>query len=675
MSRIWTPVQATPHPSNVSGLSFIGEQVLQVLQKKWQDSYSSLTNVTTTPAHYILSTREGGAFEEPTPACRIPVVSEPITDLCTLREGFSQLNKPSEFSVFGHCTPMGLMLALTVQPGYTDFCYFSVSDNHWKNKNTPQTFISLLLNGRCRKLCYDAQELIMFLVDKYGFEADQVCLKWLLLDPKVGCWLLDPDHPPGQFADAVHALSLGLEKPSASPNMKTVACHQLQLLSSLTEKLYQQLLKQKLWKIFVDMEMKLLPILAVMELRGILVNKERLKEMENVLENQMNRLKDAAYRAAGKHFHMNSVPQLSQILYEHLKLDQKAGIKVKTTMSRGSKSTSIPMLKLLQPFHPLPGIVLEYRHLHKLNSTYVAGMLQHTKGDYIFTTWEQTACATGRLTSSNPNLQSVPKQPISIAGQTDEQRSILLRSPFIPRPGHVLLAADFQHIEFRIFAHLAKDVALIQLFHKPNDIFVNLAQMWLNRGSAVITAEDREKTKRIVYAMMYGAGAQKLAEILDVKGDEANFIISSFNSIFPGLHTFRQHVIDECQKQGYLCTVGGRRRLFPSICSSSFIVRAHTERQAVNFVIQGSAADLCKSAMLQIEHKLQEEQLAHDAHLLLQIHDELVWEVSIAQLQNVRGIVKTVMEQSKSLFGLSEKFSVPLPVLISTGETWADMTP
>ncbi|XP_069684319.1 uncharacterized protein [Periplaneta americana] len=590
------------------------------------------------------------------------------------REGFSQLNKPNVISKWTHCTPTDIMLAITVESGNTTFCRLNVGDKIWKDENTPQNFLSLVLNGRSRKLCYDAQELLIFLIEKFKFDR-KVCSKWILLDPKVGCWLLDPDNPPHSFSDAVNKLGLDKDISAKSWNLESKACHQLQLLSKLSEVLYQKLQEHKLWKLFLDIEMKLTPILAAMEQRGICVDKEKLKKLGTILEEQVGHLQNSAYKEAGKRFQLNSVQQLSKILYDDLKLDQKANIKVKTTVARKARSTSLPTLQLLEPFHPLPGVVLQYRHLQKLKTTYVEGMLQHIKGNCVFASWEQTAAATGRVTSSNPNLQSVPKQPIVLVTQINENESLLLRSPFISRPGHKFLAADFMHIEFRIFAHLAKDVALIKMFHEPGDIFLTLAHLWLNKPFEAIVTEDREKTKRIVYSIMYGAGTKKLAEVLKMGVDEANHIINSFNMICPVLNTFREQLINQCRKQGFLSTIIGRRRLFPNICSTDVVARAHAERQAMNFVIQGSAADICKLAMLHTEWKLHELKLDRDAHLLLQIHDELVWEVSTTELTKVRDIVKRTMEDSSSYFALSENFSVPIPVAILTGEDWANMKP
>ncbi|KAJ9596396.1 hypothetical protein L9F63_012559, partial [Diploptera punctata] len=533
-------------------------------------------------------------------------------------EGFNQLNKPADICKWSHCMPVGIILSISMQSATVEYYFLSVVNKH------KQTI------HRCRKLCCDAQELIIFYVDKYGEDCKQDNQNWIFLDVKVGCWLLDPDHPPNRFIDALDIL--GIDK----CDMKKTACFLLLLQSCAAEKLYHKLKQHDLWKLFIDIEMKLLPIIA--EVRCICVDKQKLNEMGNILEEQINVLEEEAYKSAGKRFQLNSIQQLSKILYDELKLDQKANVKVKPTSSLGLKSTSISA-----SHHTLPGVILEYRHLQKLKSTYIDAMLQHVKGNCIFTTWEQTAAATGRLTSSNPNLQSVPKQPLSISSL---QKCVQLRSAFIARPGYVFLGADFQHIEFRVFAHLAKDKSLSEMFQQPEDIFITLARLWLGKNGEKISLDEREKTKRIVYAVIYGAGAAKLTEFLKITEDEARNIITSFNGICPVLQRFRQQVLMECQKLGYLITIGGRRRNFPNINSCNSQTRYHTERQAINFIIQGSAADLCKLAMLQVEQKLAERNLSQAVHLVLQIHDELLWEVNIENIIPVQG--KTYDTSSRS---------------------------
>nr|CAD7568338.1 unnamed protein product [Timema californicum] len=272
---------------------------------------------------------------------------------------------------------------------------------------------------------------------------------------------------------------------------------------------------------------------------------------------------------------------------------------------------------------------------------------------------EQTAAATGRLTSSNPNLQAVPKHEVSlkshliayVVGPTTLHPDLLLRSPYVSRPGYTFLAADFQHIEFRLFAHLAQDPTLLQVFQQPEDIFITLAQLL----GETLEPEDREKTKRIVYSVMYGAGAGKLAEFLQVDNAVASRIINSFMVKFPTIRSFFNLVVAKCRRDGKLHTIGGRQRLFPNIKSSNGGLRAQAERQAINFVIQGSAADLCKSAMLRVEQRLGSYPDL-EAHLLLQIHDELVYEVQDSQLQQIKVSYLNNFYSSISKLKISNKF-------------------
>nr|CAD7568337.1 unnamed protein product [Timema californicum] len=302
------------------------------------------------------------------------------------KEGFCQLNKPEKSSKSARCTQSGIMFGISSVNSDTKYYFLRINPGDSTNTGAKRNFLQYLLSSPFRKICYEAQEMYTYLIDMFHFPARQVCLTWLLLDPLVGCWLLDPDQPVHTFSEAIDRLGA---KPAVIKKKDNFSqsCQLLGVLSLVVEKLYHNLSSQKLWKLFVDMEMRLVPLLAVMELRGISVDKAKLEKMNVLLKGQIDLLEAAAHKVAGKPFHLNSTVQLRTILYEELKLDQKHSIHIKETFSLKAKSTSEPVLRQLKAVHPLPGIILEYRHLHKLRSTYTEGMMQHIQRNYIFTTW------------------------------------------------------------------------------------------------------------------------------------------------------------------------------------------------------------------------------------------------------------------------------------------------
>ncbi|KAJ1527208.1 hypothetical protein ONE63_008736 [Megalurothrips usitatus] len=375
------------------------------------------------------------------------------------RGGFCQLNRPKTCTAH---VPVSILLRVAWS---SDVQYLSVllERNTWA-----VSFLKTLFSSKSRKICFEAQALIQLLVDKFGFNVNEVSSQWLILDPLVGCWLLKPDEPPRSF-DEVSAF-LQLAGDCRGPEML------LSKLSHCAEILYEKLTKNGLWKIFLHIEMRITPILACMELQGILVNLKKLREMEIILKSRLETVQAAAFEAAGMHFQLTSPQQLSAILYEQLKLDKKFNISVKET-DKHHKSTSEAELIKFKDCHPLPRLILEFRSLHKHKTTYVDALLGHIADNCIFVTWDQTSAATGRITSNEPNIQSIPKQPLL--------PEVAVRTAFIARPGFSFLAADFQHIELRVFAHLSKDTALIRTLSQDTDVFKVLGQQCTERPAAL----------------------------------------------------------------------------------------------------------------------------------------------------------------------------------------------
>ncbi|XP_063435406.1 DNA polymerase nu-like isoform X2 [Mytilus trossulus] len=498
-----------------------------------------------------------------------------------------------------------------------------------------RSFWDSVFSCSSRKICYGAKELFVILLKNIFNELKVKLGDWTVIDPRVAGWLLDPDYPPSCFEDSLNSVNLEQKK------KEVIDCSELleediSLLGKLMNRLYQKLQSRELWDLFCCVETKLVPLLALMECQQVKIDTDKLMMFSNVLKKKLQKLEQKAYDSVGHSFLMNSPAQLRQVLFEELKLDTKLPKKNKLAKtSIGHQiSTSESVLQQLVGFHPLPGLVLEYRQFQKLKSTYMDGIMSCVQKDYLLTHWDQISAATGRLSSYQPNVQAIPKTSITVSNykdnfivdkEEDDTLEIFARDIFISQEGWSFLAADFQQIELRLLAHLADDEVLLQIFQKQNDsdIFVELTSQWLGKSISSITSSEREQTKRIVYSVMYGAGKEKLAEYLKISPDNAKAIMNSFLVKFPAVNQFSKKCVEFCQKHGFTSTIFKRKRMIPNIKHPSPPLRAQAERQAVNFCVQGSAADLCKAAMLQIEQSLRNHQHLR-ARQLYQIHDELL---------------------------------------------------
>ncbi|KAH9524927.1 hypothetical protein Btru_028298 [Bulinus truncatus] len=476
-------------------------------------------------------------------------------------------------------------------------------------------------------------------------------------DPVIAAWMINPENQPSNFTQICQTAGINFK----CDDQDWLQC--LQKSFSLMENLKEKLASQKLWSVFASIEMNLTPLLAKMEMYSIQLDMDRFTEYSNILKCKLKKLEDSIYSEAGHKFCLNSHIQLRQVLFEELKLDLNLPPKTKLGVTNAFhlKSTSESSLNILSEFHPLPSKILEYRQLKKLKSTYIDGIMSCAVDGRLTSHWSQTAAATGRITSSQPNIQAVPKVAICVTdyvtnyiiGSNMESRAeILAREPYVSNPGHVLLAADFQQIELRVLAHLSEDSGLLSTFwqQKSQDIFISLASQWCNKSIEEVTPAERERTKRVVYSIIYGVGKERLSEYLKVHADIAKEIMNNFLAKFPAIEAFIKTCWHYAREHGYTETISGRKRYFPHINSSSQNLRSQAQRQAVNFCVQGSAADICKLAMICVDEKLKQQKHL-TCKLLIQIHDELVWEVPEGQLKEVKELIQQVMEDSKTVCG------------------------
>uniref|UniRef100_UPI0037E9352C DNA polymerase nu n=1 Tax=Semicossyphus pulcher TaxID=241346 RepID=UPI0037E9352C len=541
-----------------------------------------------------------------------------------------------------------------------------------------------VLSGSQLVVCYKAKDFLRTALQVYRRD-----LSWkqvassLIQDPQVSGWLLDPANPSSCYRDL---LNTHYKKPFATPALGAKKVSQvisgLCSLHWLNTELCSKLQSQGLWELYSDMELSMISVLAAMESHRIHVDKEALKRTSDLLGTKMKQLEQEAHRAAGEIFLVTSNTQLRTILFEKLCLHERCeNKKLPKTVNKQQQSTSEAALLQLQDLHPLPKIILEYRQIHKIKSTFVDGILSCMMSkSYISSTWHQTSVVTGRISAKHPNFQALPRQPLQITkkqyvqGKEEEVVTVHPRAMFIPQDGWTFLSADFCQVELRLLAHLSCDPELLRIFINPQaDVFTMLASQWKGVSELQVTSEDREHAKRIVYSVVYGAGRERLSGILGVRAEQASRFQDSFLQTYREVQTFIQRTVQQCHKQGYVLSIMGRRRTLPNINSPDWGVRMQAERQAVNFVVQGSAADLCKMAMIRI-FSLVSSSSSLSARLLAQLHDELLYEVEDSQVEQFAALVKSTMESLQHIHHLGVHLKVPLKVAVSSGKSWGSMS-
>ncbi|WP_370477169.1 DNA polymerase I [Tamlana flava] len=405
-------------------------------------------------------------------------------------------------------------------------------------------------------------------------------------------------------------------------------------------------------KLFDDIEIPLLRVLAAMELEGINLDKDFLNSLSEQLENDIDTLEKSIYEAAGEEFNIASPKQLGEILFDKMKLVDKPK-KTKT----GQYATSEDILSYLAKDHKIIQQILDFRGLSKLKSTYVDALPLQVEPSTrrVHTDYMQTVAATGRLSSNNPNLQNIPIR-------TERGRQV--RKAFIPRnEDYILLAADYSQIELRIIAALSKEETMIEAFKHGEDIHASTASKVFNVPIEEVTREQRSNAKTVNFGIIYGVSAFGLSNQTDLSRSEAKELIDTYYTTYPKLKNFISEQVDFARDHGYVQTVLGRRRYLKDINSRNAVVRGAAERNAVNAPIQGSAADIIKIAMINIFAKL--EAGHYKSKMLLQVHDELVFDVYKPELETIKTLVKTEMENAY-------KLDVPLDVDLGVGNNWLE---
>ena len=406
-----------------------------------------------------------------------------------------------------------------------------------------------------------------------------------------------------------------------------------------------------LWKLYNEVELPLAEVLREMEQAGVRVDVEMLKRAEEQLSKELATLEQGIYTAAGVTFNVNSPKQVGEVLFDQLKLDAKAK-KSKT----GQYSTSEEVLLGLKGKHKVVGMILEYRELKKLISTYISALPTYINPETgkIHTTYNQTVTATGRLSSSNPNLQNLPIR---------SERGQLIRQAVIPDEGSLFLSADYSQIELRLMAHFSQDPHMVEAFRSGQDVHAATAAKIFGVSIEEVTKDQRRQAKTANFGIIYGISAFGLAQQLDCSRSEAKALIDGYFAAFPGVIDYIERQKELARQQGYAVTLFGRKRYLPDIVSHNATVRSFAERNAVNSPIQGTAADIIKKAMVAISGRLKAEEL--QTKMIMQVHDELNFSVPVNEVDRVREIVMSEMQNVVEL-------SVPLVAECGVGKNWLE---
>lgn len=437
----------------------------------------------------------------------------------------------------------------------------------------------------------------------------------------------------------------------APRDIRDYACEDADVTLRLMEPLTEEMRLHNVESVFRDIEMPLMPVLARMERNGVCLDTEALAATGSLFTRRMEQIEQEIYALAGHEFNITSPRQVGTVLFEELHLSDKA----RKTKS-GQYSTGEEVLESLRHKHPIAGKILDHRGLKKLTGTYIEALPRLVNPDtgHLHTSFNQAVTATGRLSSSNPNLQNIP-----VRG--DDGREI--RKAFVPEPGCLFFSADYSQIELRIMAHLSGDEAMIQDFRNGRDIHAATAARIFRKPIEDISRDERRKAKTANFGIIYGISAFGLAERMEVSRTEARELIDSYFATYPRIREHMEKSVADAREKGYIETQFGRRRYLPDINSRNAVVRGYAERNAVNAPIQGTAADIIKLAMIRIDRRFEQEGIR--SKMILQVHDELNFSVLPEEEPSVRRIV---IEEMEAAFFMQ----VPLLADCGTGANWLE---
>ena len=527
-------------------------------------------------------------------------------------------------------------------------------------------FKEILENENIKKYSYGLNEMYVIL------EQNGILLKGIEFDAEIAAYILNPSNNHYKLEELASQylnidISEYLEAVGANQEKETQMTLFSQEENNIDFEKYHnaiytyviakliEVMEQKMQEIssrdlFKNIEMPLVKVLAEMQYEGIYVDKEELISFGDKLKEEIESIKQEIYNLSGKEFNINSTQQLGVILFEKLKLP----VYKKT---KKGYSTDVDILEKLKPEHPVIEKILEYRTLMKLNSTYIDGLIvyinEYTKKIHSY--FHQTVTATGRISSTEPNLQNIP---------TRAEQGKQIKKAFKAQKGNIFIDADYSQIELRILAHISKDKNMREAFLNEEDIHKQVASKVFDVPLEEVTKEQRTAAKAVNFGIVYGISGFGLAEQLGISRKKAEQYIEQYLNKYCGVKQFMDEIVEEAKQNGYVETLFHRRRYIPELSSNNYMVRQFGARAAMNTPIQGTAADIMKIAMIHVNERLKEEKL--NARLILQIHDELLIECNIEEKEKVKEILKESMEKAV-------KLEVPLEVEVSEATDWYDV--
>ena len=507
--------------------------------------------------------------------------------------------------------------------------------------------------------------------DRLVFRNEGIELRGVTFDTMLESYLLESGHR-NHSLDKLAQKHLGIEKiPTEdligkgknqlsmldvdTQKVSEYACEDADVTWQLHELFAPSIKKQKLTNLYENTELPLIEVLGDMEQRGIKLEAKKLDSISKGITKRLDKLRKEVYEEAGEEFNIGSPKQLGPILFEKLRIQDAVGMKRVKKTKTGYSTDQETLEKYTR--HPIAALILEYRMLSKLQSTYVEALpsLIHPKTKRVHTSFNQTVAATGRLSSSHPNLQNIPIR---------SDLGLEIRKAFVPgEPGWKLISADYSQVELRILAHLSKDKTLIDTFKKDEDVHRRTAALIFGIEDQNVDKNLRSRAKAINFGVIYGMGPQRLARETGISMNEAKDFIAAYFDKYSSVKEYLESQVEYAQKHGYVRTILGRRRLIPDIDSSNPRLAANAERIATNTPIQGSAADLIKVAMVHIDHELKKKKLK--TRMLLQVHDELVFEAPESELKTASEIIESGMKNAIPL-------DVPIKVDLGVGANWAE---
>jgi DNA polymerase-1 len=517
---------------------------------------------------------------------------------------------------------------------------------------------AILGNDSIAKIAYNGKHVVGVLAD-CGVEVsnlnfDPMLAAYLLGEKSLGLKALAFNKLGTEIAAPAELTGLGKKRSSLSlmdvNRIVGYLCASVDVVWNLKDNLEAELRKQGLWQLFTEVEMALIPVLVAMESHGILLDTKLLREMSLEQGQELLRLEKEIYGNVGHQFNINSPQQLGRVLFEELRLPQSRRTKT-------GYSTEASVMEALRGTHPIIELILKYRQLSKLKSTYVdalPALINHRTGR-LHTSFNQTGTATGRLSSTEPNLQNIP-----IRGETGSK----IRKAIIAPPKAYLLSADYSQIDLRVLADLSGDTGLIAAFAQDEDIHATTASKIFGIPAGEVTREMRRNAKTVNFGVVYGMSDYGLEQATNLSREEASQFIALYFERYPKVKEYLEATKEQARKLGYVQTMLGRRRFLPEINSSNRMVREAAERMAINAPVQGSSADIIKIAMINIHGEMQKRNLK--SKMLLQIHDELLFEVPEQEVEVMKTLVNELMSRAVEL-------RVPVKIDIKLGRNWGEM--